>query len=207
MLLQCAREPEERQIDFSKPEAHGHLNGAACTATHVAVSFGSDTGVVVGPAPPNTLWSAHQSFSFSEPNRAKHCVAQSCSPRQFPRHVMPLRHAGLEKHAVVCSLHLRHRQAAQSGSLRSSSAGGHSAPGVPRTTQARRVPPAPPPPPRPPLPPLPTPFPLPPFLSLSLVEEAAGLRLHLAALCRKLLEALYCLHLSSTELAAARESE
>ena len=48
---------------------------------------------------------ASQALSFSDPNLAKHCVAQSCSPRQLPRQVMPLRQAGLVKHAWVGSLH------------------------------------------------------------------------------------------------------
>ena len=46
-----------------------------------------------------------QSFNFSEPKRAKHRVAHSCSPRQLPRHVTPLRHDGFVKHAFDWSPH------------------------------------------------------------------------------------------------------
>lgn len=51
-----------------------------------------------------------QPFNFSEPNRAKHCVAHSCSPRQFPRQVMPFRQAGFVKHALLCSPHCSKKQ-------------------------------------------------------------------------------------------------
>ena len=46
-----------------------------------------------------------QSFNFSEPKRAKHRVAHSCSPRQLPRHVTPLRHDGFVKQAFDWSPH------------------------------------------------------------------------------------------------------
>ena len=46
-----------------------------------------------------------QSFNFSEPNLAKHLVAHSCSPRQLPRHVTPLRHDGFVKQAFDWSPH------------------------------------------------------------------------------------------------------
>ena len=47
----------------------------------------------------------NQSLSFSEPKRAKHRVAHSCSPRQLPRQVTPLRHDGFVKHALLWSPH------------------------------------------------------------------------------------------------------
>ena len=110
-----------------------------------------------------------QLLSFSEPKRAKHCVAQSCSPRQLPRQVTPLRQAGLVKQAVVWSLHLGSDRTVSpfGGGSADRKHVGFKSPFASRSRGAGRG---------------------------ALVKKTAGVRLHLATLRRKLLKALHSLH-------------